>query len=365
MAITVQETPDSLKLSQNVRDGYSEPKLTRKFIIQGAGNDPTQPSVANLSPLIGVGYFTQTTQTLSTAIANGASPSILAIAGSTVAMANGSHVVLGYNGASQTLTLTAAVSIGDTVIHVSTFTAAQAYPLYTPVTPGTSAPTNTLGLYCLSRELTPRPQADVTNNPIIDMVCQYGPPWRLPPNNIGVPLWSYDIQTENVHKQVAISQTDYPATASDAGDAIGVQSDGTIQGVDVLAPKSIIKASVKQNSFSGSYQDTLEALVGTTNNATFYGYATGRLLFLGCTAVQRGQGMFECEYVWLKQPASVTLSINTDAGGPQSVVKPAHTYLWLRSQQKQSGGVVTVVTKDVHVATVYDSGDYSGINFNQ
>lgn len=365
MALTIQECVDSLQLSQKIRDGYTEPFFVRKFVIQGGGNDPSQSPVNNLGPLINVGYFTQNTQTLSVAVANGATLTTLTIAPSTKAMANGSNVVLGVSGASQTLTLSAAVAIGDTTVHVSSFTAARAYDIYYPVTPGTVAPSNDLDIYCISRSLKPRNNADTTNNAIIDLVCEYGPNWLLDNNNFGQANWSYEIQTENVHIQTAISQVDYPNTATDPGLAIGVQSDGTIQGVDIVAPKSIIKARVKQASFSAAYQDTLELLVGTTNVASFQGYAAGRLLFLGCVATQRGRGRYECEYMWLKQPASVNVSINIDGLGATTVAKTAHSYLWLRSAQKTASGVVTTVTKDVHVATVYPTGDYSGINFNQ
>ena len=367
MAITITEKHDSLKVTQGIRDSQLETQMVRKFLIKGAGSDATQPSVVGLFPLVNMGYFAQNSQALSAALASGTAYTSIPIAGSTIAAASGSTMIIGYGSSTQTITLSAALNVGDVLIYAS-FTASANFPMYTPVTPGSTAPANNLNIYCLAREFDPVPGADMVNNPVIQMTCTYGPPWRLPADNagstqsptFGSALWSTEMGSENVHINTALSQTDYP-TAPDVGLAINLQSDGSIQGVDIPVGKILVKASVKQLTWPKSYLAQLKAIQFTTNNAAWNGFNTGELLFLGAHAQQQGQGFYDCEYMFEYQ-ADQSVTVPT-ASGNQTFTKPAHSYVWARNTQQLVSGAAATSTKDVHVAVVRAAGDFSVINF--
>ena len=57
MSLTISEKIDSLKLTQTVKEGALENRLTRRYIVSGS-DDSTDAAVQALGPQIGDGYLT-------------------------------------------------------------------------------------------------------------------------------------------------------------------------------------------------------------------------------------------------------------------------------------------------------------------
>ncbi len=76
-------------------------------------------------------------------------------------------------------------------------------------------------------------------------------------------------------------------TAPDFKGAIGIKQSGNDtepEGVDIVTPVLKLTATYRhpKNTIDLAYVNAVAGLSGRTNNAPFYGYAAGELLFLGC-----------------------------------------------------------------------------------
>lgn len=109
--------------------------------------------------------------------------------------------------------------------------------------------------------------------------------------------------------------------------AIGVGSD-QVEGVDITVPVCKFKYTYNPHSslMTGQYILSLIGMAGSTNHATWKGFAAGEVLYLGATGQERGSQDWEVSLHFLASPNQVNLSI----GDIHGIAKKGHDYLWIK-----------------------------------
>ena len=136
-------------------------------------------------------------------------------------------------------------------------------------------------------------------------------------------------QTQLVKFAEAGSTTSYPSEAPDYKGAIGVDvSDGkiTVQGLEVPiagGTELTIHFRKAKASITTEYVDLLDSLRGKKNDATFFGFARGRLLFLKADGTDASRGDPEVDFRFLIDVDQNGLAFGDITG----VDKPAHDVL--------------------------------------
>lgn len=177
-----------------------------------------------------------------------------------------------------------------------------------------------------------------------------------------------DLGTESKHISEGISTTKYetldgPVIPNDAT-GIGVQ-DGNINGCDILSPSGnlqVTKVFDNATVFGANWVQDKADLRCTTNDATFYGFEAGSLLFVRMSFTIRNNGDVPVTFQFqhranLNEPTGVSVG---------DVDKKGHQYLWTKYQtQKDTTGTNTIITKKAvaqYVHTVYDESDFSTLD---
>lgn len=159
------------------------------------------------------------------------------------------------------------------------------------------------------------------------------------------------------------TETRFPSTAPSMNSAIGVDGD-SVSGVDIVVPALSWTESydVPSSYVTAAYIRRVAALTGTTNDATFRGFAAGEVLFTGCSGNQdwdtdRGDGPWSLSYKFVASPNVTGQTIGTI----ENISKKGHDYLWVRYEDSVSGSDLIKRPKYVYVNTVYKEGAFSGL----
>ena len=287
MSITVSEKIKSRHLTQTIKEGYIENRLTRVLLFKGTSN-AGQAAVVLTSPLIGEGW---------------------------------TELVSG-------------------------------------------VPTNTLGIYCHDRKYQVLHDGNGNEaQAIIELTAIYGPPIRMPDpassSNSGgaTAIEELDIATDTMHIKRAISQTHFPSTAVEPGEAINSPENGQVDGVDIILPKVNRTFRIQIDSLPQSTQVDIANLVGRTNTSAFKRCDAHTMLFLGLKATRRDNGPWDCVFSFAYSP-NETLTITT-IDGDQTVTKNGCDYLWERIGSVGVSGLDVTQIVSVHVAKVYQDDDFS------
>lgn len=138
--------------------------------------------------------------------------------------------------------------------------------------------------------------------------------------------------------------------------AIGVRSDGTVDGVDIIIPKLRINLSFKfaSGSVTAAYMKSLAAITGCTNSKRYLGFDAGELLFLGATGSNGSNMEMEVTYSF-EASGNVT---GLSSGGITGIAKKGHEYLWHEFDDQVDTGKPVTRAKYVHIEQVYDSADF-------
>lgn len=159
------------------------------------------------------------------------------------------------------------------------------------------------------------------------------------------------------------TETRFPSNAPSMNSAIGVDGD-SVAGVDIVVPALSWTESydVPSAYVTAAYIRRVAALTGTTNDATFRGFAAGEVLFTGCSGNQdwdadRGDGPWSLSYKFVASPNVTGQTIGTI----ENISKKGHDYLWVRYEDSVSGSDLIKRPKYVYVNTVYKEGAFSGL----
>lgn len=183
--------------------------------------------------------------------------------------------------------------------------------------------------------------------------------------------WAYDT-TGGTAKitQARENIANYKATGvtvdiPDHKGAIGVTSDGTVEGCEIVVPavKWVETWQLSILAATFEYGSIVEALTGMVNDATFRGKEAGTVRFDGAQlsgsnkSVEIVEGVFHFAF-----SRNIT---NLTAGAITGISKGGHQYLWFEFETTQPGGAgkpTATKAKFAHVERVYDAGDFSLLN---
>lgn len=202
--------------------------------------------------------------------------------------------------------------------------------------------------------------------PLYPSVGVVGPPAPTPdvpgPNTPLGPEYSFDFTgvTEKItQSKKTISKT--PATAPVGQGAIGVTSDGKVEGCDRISPSSEWSKTVTFGSITTDYIDKVASLIGTVNDAVFYGHAAGTLLFMGGNAQTDDTYKAKVTFKFLKRPNRTNIRITPVGAVPEIVVpeKKGHEYLWVYYGNAKDANVLWQIPKAAYVERIYDEADFA------
>lgn len=155
-------------------------------------------------------------------------------------------------------------------------------------------------------------------------------------------------------------------TAPDLKGAIGV-TDDEVKGCDIFVPSMQWSKSVQRATVTHEYLRTLRKLVGTTNDAEFYGYQTGTLLYLGCepstTQATLPDGspvtVWNLTHTFMEEPDIVLETI----GNILIPRKKGHDYLWFSYGKTVPAGTNRMIQppEAAYVERVYEPANYEEI----
>lgn len=149
-------------------------------------------------------------------------------------------------------------------------------------------------------------------------------------------------------------------TAPDFKGAIGVKG-GEPEGVDVVIPVLKLTFSYKwpKGVIDLAYVKALSTMVGTTNNALWYTFAAGELLFLGSSGEIDPTVPTDIQYHFAASQNVTGLSI----GDIASITKKGHQYLWVAFEEEDDSSAKKLVTRPLsaNVETVYGESNFADI----
>lgn len=213
-------------------------------------------------------------------------------------------------------------------------------------------------LYVSSRSVEVEKVTGVEEEGLCRVTVIYEPPERqTPPPPSGEDEFEFSTMARTEHRVTAFKQEHYPET-EDVGDVIGVNDD-KVEGVDIFAPKMVLREVHDKATLSYAYRNTLTFLTGRVNNADWKGFSAGEVLFLGASASRSGYGPWRIEYQFSIEK-NETLLFQT-LNGPQTIDKEGWRYIWFRRAKTASDGDTKIQyqIESVHVARVYSYGDFA------
>lgn len=205
---------------------------------------------------------------------------------------------------------------------------------------------------------------EAANTGIWNVTASYGPPRTNSVMAAGESQYSFDTGGGTQHITQAKAQQVFAVsgtTAPEYNKAIGVTRD-SVEGVDIVVPVYNWSEThvLDDETVTEAYKITLFNLTGRTNNATFRGFAAGEVLFLGASGTSRSDGKWEITFKFAASPNRTDIG---DIPGITVTSKTGWQYLWVEysSEEDPTSHRMTQKPLTASVATVYDSGDFSGL----
>lgn len=154
--------------------------------------------------------------------------------------------------------------------------------------------------------------------------------------------------------------------------AINVQQDGTVNGLEVPIP-SLAFTITKEFTFANdssrrAYEQIVYACCSRVNDDTYLGFAAGELLLLKATAESVDGTLlvyrYTYEFVYSENVTGLTLpGLEDDSSSPHTIDKRGHEYLWTRTKNKTkvvAGKTIDAQTADIAVVdVVFDEADFT------
>jgi len=178
--------------------------------------------------------------------------------------------------------------------------------------------------------------------------------------------YTIDTTAQTVHVTQAIA-TRYRRIAADgAGAGVGTGPDEKlaigvtrerVEGVDIFAPNLQFTRTVRRATVTLAYMNSaLYGLVGRVNNAGFYGFAAGELLYMGCTGTYTNNGYWELTHKFAASPNETAIDVG---GGITVPDKKGWEYLWVGYDPDTVVNKVLMVPKVAYVQQVYKTGNFA------
>lgn len=176
---------------------------------------------------------------------------------------------------------------------------------------------------------------------------------------------SFEVSAGTFHitqSRQTISSTAAPGfgPAGNFEKAIGVTKD-RVEGCDIFGGKLEFTVPATRPEVKLPYIRTLKGLVGTTNNAAWWGFAKGEVLYLGASG-QCVPDVAVPKWNVSHKFAVGENEVNVDVGNGIVVpAKGAWEYLWVDYAEKVIGGFVLQVPRWAFVEKVYRDGNFANL----
>lgn len=183
-------------------------------------------------------------------------------------------------------------------------------------------------------------------------------PYSAIKRETGSYTWSFDTTGATVHITTAKEHVKtYPSDMDIHKGSIGVQSDGSVEGAEIVIPA--LKLNVTYRHPHGvitiPFIKNLARVTGRTNNDAFLTFQPGELLYLGSTGSDGTESDAEVTHQFAASENASDLSF----GDIASIVKKGHDYAWVEHQRKVEDDKGAVQPVRVHVERVYDETSFS------
>jgi len=178
----------------------------------------------------------------------------------------------------------------------------------------------------------------------------------------GILRIGFDTTGGSVRIRTSRATTQYNATGRTGPDFKGAieVADGSPQGIDITIPALKIVFRYKWPKGYVQLDDAklLAGQTGTTNNATFYTFEAGELLFLGASGEIDAAIPNEIEYTCVASANATGLSIG---GLITGISKKGHQHLWVAFEDVDDSSAKKIAQRPLaaYVEDVYASSDFS------
>lgn len=180
------------------------------------------------------------------------------------------------------------------------------------------------------------------------------------PELIG-PEWAFDTTGGTQHltqSKLTVSKTRRGGgLAPDYKRAIGVSKDA-VEGVDVFAPKLEFSCTVQKAFTSSSFLRSMASAVGKTNNARWYGFDAGSVLFLGITGSSKPGSRFSITYKFAAGENRTQIEL---ADGLTVPSKKAWEYIWCSYADDVNADRRIQLPVAAYVEKVYDETNFNAL----
>jgi hypothetical protein len=144
--------------------------------------------------------------------------------------------------------------------------------------------------------------------------------------------------------------------------AIGVTKDGA-EGVDIVSRNTEFQVEVRRNRVTTNYIRGLSALTGSVNDAPFYGFQAGEVLFLGAEGRFSQADLWQVTYKFAFEANRNNFVVSKDENGVAQITIPGiikgWDYIDVAYYEKFDAGTRLMRPEQAAVHRVYDL-----VNFN-
>lgn len=144
--------------------------------------------------------------------------------------------------------------------------------------------------------------------------------------------------------------------------AIGVTKEGA-EGIDIVSRNTEFQIDLRRRNVTTNYIRSLSALTGSVNDAPFYGFARGEVLFLGCEGRYTVSDLWQVTHKFAVEPNRNNLVVSRDEAGVAQITIPGQTLGWdyvdVAYYEKPAGGIRVLRPEYAVVHRVYDLTNFA------
>ncbi len=174
------------------------------------------------------------------------------------------------------------------------------------------------------------------------------------------------VGAETRHTELAIEQDSEPAPEAEKfGLSIGPEGkDKELKGADVEEPVIEMQETHYVTTFSTGLRTTLLGMAQKVNDAPFRGFAAGEVRFRGFNTRKLVSGQTEIQFTFaVNRQREFEIAVTKDNGdeATASISQDGWQWFWAQFGSKDDNGVKKQITRSVHLATIYEEGNFSSL----
>lgn len=189
----------------------------------------------------------------------------------------------------------------------------------------------------------------------------------LTPSGLGGRTITFEGAAESRHITRAFTQLNFPAAKDNVGVLIGpINKDKEFEGVDIEEPVLAQNEVHFRSSFPTAERRIIVGLLQKLNDSSFRGFAEGEVRFTRFSASLQSNGQWQLNFGFAINPGrQFVVDISSDAKPPvvsqAQVTQEGWQYFWDETADIEDNGERKSVIKAVHLADVYQKGDYEDL----